>query len=277
MKNWQYLAIRAAKLLGPSLGYPINRRVHFQPFDGWVRIYPTLVCNLNCPYCVNRHHPDEYRGDEYQPLPPEKWAESLNRIGRNVVITGGEPFLYPGLERMVNGLRPNLRIRIYSNLSAGKTLEVARRFERPVEFFVSYHPVSGPPDRIIENLLGLREGGIFNGQLHVIDTADNQGRLREAMDKFQQSGIPVQVDPDQRLLFPGSLMKSRRSVRCERRVILIGPDGSRYQCVSKLVRRKDPVGRLDDQTLPEKLEVTCGDYGFCAPCDFLGETRFRKP
>ena len=276
MKNWQCLTIRAANLLGPNLGYPINCRIHFQPFDGWIRIYPTLVCNLSCPYCVNHHNPDEYRGNEYQTLPPEKWVESLNRIGRNVVITGGEPFLYTGLDRLVNGLRPELKVKVYSNFSAGKTLEVARRFEHPVEFFISYHPASGPPDRVIENVLELRKAGRFNGHLHAIDTSDQRPRLAKALDQFRQAGVTVQLDPDQRLLFPGSLMKGRQTVRCERRVILIGPDGSRHQCVSKLVRRKEQVGHILDNELPEKIEVICGDYGFCAPCDFLGETRFRR-
>jgi len=278
MPSISYMIKRAADAwLGPAAAYRVNRVLDPPRFDGYVRIYPTLACNLRCDYCVNRHYPSAYRGDEYPLLPAAQWAEALNRIGRNVIITGGEPFLYPGIDVLLNSLREELKVKIYTNFAVKKTLDIMERVERPVVFLGSYHPVSGPPDDFIRTINNLRETGKFSGTIHTIEAACPKDELLEMKERFRQDGWDLQLDRDQRILFPGAQMNFRKKVECRRRIILVAPDGNRYQCVSKMLRRKEPLGNIFDRDPePEEMAVICAEYGCCAPCDGLGETRIRR-
>ena len=262
--------------LGASAAFRARNFLDKPRFDGFIRIYPTLACNLRCPYCVNYHVGDEYRGDEFLTLAPEQWVEALNRIARNVIISGGEPFLYGGLVELLNGIRKDLDVRIYTNFKVKNTPEIIAKVNRPLQFLVSYHTGSGSVDDFLAIANRVRKMGKFKGVIHGISAREQRDLLVKTKKTFAQSGWNLKIDDDQRLLFEGASKKFRKRVRCTRRVILVAPDGSRYQCVSKLTRRVDPIGNvLESDPDPEAATVVCSDYGYCSPCDCLGESRFE--
>ena len=74
------------------------------PLDA--EIYPTYRCNHNCRFCSSGDR--VFGTDDKRDLPREfinEIAERLNNVGLfNVGIVGGEPFLYPHLEQLIDAL-----------------------------------------------------------------------------------------------------------------------------------------------------------------------------
>ena len=65
----------------------------------YIQFYPTLRCNLSCPFCFNRSLPQM----QDMPFPAfQQMADMLQAIGvRTIDIIGGEPTLHPDLQRMI--------------------------------------------------------------------------------------------------------------------------------------------------------------------------------
>ena len=239
-------------------------------FDGHLRIYPTLACNLRCAWCVN----DQVEGGRRWTgqVSPAQWAEAINREGRHVVLTGGEPFLYPGLAELINAVDRRLQIRVYTNLGL-ELAEQIHSLNREVRFYVSWHPRPEADRKMfLRNTEAILESPLRALEVHAIEAVEDRDRLGRDVEFFQRQGLHVHLDEDQRG-FAGSRNTPARQAFCRRRIYLLGPDGRRYQCVSKLMRRADPMENILDGPLGQDLCFTlCPDHGRCAPCDGLGET-----
>ncbi len=244
----------------------VNRAI----FDGQLRIYLTLNCNLHCPYCVNEQMGETFK--KYDLAPPENWAEAINREERHVVFTGGEPFLYPNLDKLINAINPELRVRVYTNLCLN-ILETLKKIKRQAHFFVSWHPRKGADkSKFIANLKYILEAPHLTADIHAIDAEETKELLAEDLEHFRSRGIVPDMDSDQRT-FKGSGQNSLSNVFCRRRIFLIAPDGVRYQCVSRLMRKVQPMENFLDEPLgPDANIDICQEFGNCAPCDSLGET-----
>jgi len=252
---------------------------HFRRFDGRLRIYLTLQCNLRCVYCVNQcFEGTESRISEYSLSSAEKWISAINREKRHIVITGGEPTLHPEFIEILNGIDQRLEVMVYTNFKWSESflerfLSQARR--TPI-FYGSYHPSSGDPRNFIHILKTLRRNGRFRGSLHAIDSKQNDVVLMKAVSRIESEGFGIKLDQDQSALFHCACRRFRKSVECIKQIILIAPDGYRYPCVSKMVRRKNTLENIFTEPLgPEKVSTICGDYGYCAPCDGIGSVKFN--
>ncbi|MEF2232220.1 MAG: radical SAM protein [Pseudodesulfovibrio sp.] len=254
-----------------KLGEPSGEYRNPAVFDGHLRIYLTLHCNLRCPYCVNEQVGPHDKA--YPVRPPRDWRDAINREQRHVVFTGGEPFLYPGLAELVNGIEPGLKVRVYTNFSLDAT-PVLAAVTRPVHLYVSWHP-QRRVDRgvFLANLRAMQGNPLFTADLHAIDARESRAGLAADLAFFADQGFTVRMDDDQRA-FEGAGQATRRMAACSKTIYLIAPDGTRYQCVSRLVRRDSPMENLFDGPLGLASAVSlCPDYGNCSPCDALGETR----
>ena len=242
-------------------------------FDGLLRIYPTLECNLSCPYCVNEQGTVCASKSLFAQKSPEEWSRAINRIGRGVVFTGGEPTLYRGFYHLLNLIDEKIKIILYSNLNFNAE-EFIDEVQREIVFYLSYHPSYGSHYTFIENYKKMLEAGRYQLTVHAILWMKQKKFIREVKRDFNKSGIPLILDSDQMPGFAGCQQKFRVKARCRKHIILIAPDGTRYQCVSKLIRQVDPRENIIDVELQRKeLDTLCNDYGFCAACDALGETK----
>ncbi len=240
-------------------------------FDGNLRIYPTLRCNLACAYCVNEQVGRTVKN--YPPVDPDRWARALAREQKHVVFTGGEPFLYPGLVQVINSVDPKLKVRVYTNLCLPLEMQLAA-IRRPVHFYVSWHPQKAADrERFLANVQALTANPLFSCDIHAIDAEENRAQsLREDLDFFLSRNLRLDIDADQRT-FAGSCAGTLRNALCAKRIYLIGPDGARYQCVSRLMRADRPMENMLKGPLgPDMAAGLCPDFGNCAPCDQLGET-----
>ncbi len=258
------------------------RNIYFKfikEFDGYIRIYLTLECNLTCRYCVNQCHSKEKLKDGNF-ISAKKWISSINRENRNVIFTGGEPTLHPDFIEIINSINPKIRVKVYTNLiwSDDFTERYINELNRPVKLFVSYHPSGGKPEPFIDRILRLQRAGKFNGIVHSVDYENQREFIKKARDKFKEAGIELTIDKDQEEVFSEACsQKSKSIVECSKKIILISPDGTRYQCVSKLVRGIDPLENMLVENLrKEQVYNTCHEYGYCAPCDMLGDVKIKK-
>lgn len=235
-----------------------------------IRIYLTLRCNRQCAYCVNRHNMKEFAGDRYEELPPAKWLKIVKRQPHPVVLTGGEPFLYAGLARLVGGIPETRPVHIYTNMTVSP-IDFINRVQRPVGFLVSYHPKTITFGKLLEHLAPLMAHERFHGMVHTVDLPGHEKAVKEAASYFADASDRWKFASaeDQRVLnVPMTGQEKRRVVRCTRLAILVAPDGVRYPCASLLLRKRHPLEDLKvDKLKLRRVVVRCGDYGFCCPCD----------
>ncbi|MBI9079214.1 MAG: radical SAM protein [Pseudodesulfovibrio sp.] len=240
-------------------------------FDGHLRIYPTLACNLRCDYCVNEQMGQ--RPAVFSQASPEAWVQAINREGRHVVLTGGEPFLYPGLSELINGVNADLKVRVYTNFCLSLR-DVLDRIQRPVHFFISWHPQQrADRDTFLDNAFHMLDNPLFTADMHAIDAEETRAGLDADLDYFLKKGLTVTKDDDQRT-FDGSCQTALKTAVCSKIIYLIGPDGTRFQCVSRLIRKDRPMENMLKSPLATEEAVSlCPDFGNCAPCDILGQTQ----
>jgi organic radical activating enzyme len=269
-----YARLAVQRLFGLVWSYKLwhlLRRTFFplRYVEDSIFIYPTWQCNLKCHYCQNLYGTGDFNPPDVVSLTPETWAESVNNIGRNVVISGGEPFVYPRLVELVNSIDQALRVTICTNLSAPHTIERIRRFSRPVHLMVSYHPCSGAPTKMLQTIRQLSAEGRFEGTVHAVGTKAAKGFLRRTQRSFLADGVPLAISAnEQELDFKGSRADRTVRVFCYKKAINIGPDGRRYNCITKAIRREDPICDMTDPRVTAKFRHhVCNDFGFCCPSD----------
>ncbi len=257
-----------------SLGF--NRYGHgFYLFDGRIRVYLTLKCNLNCSYCPNYFCPSEFKSFDYQLKGADEWVSSLNRIGRDIVFTGGEPTLHPEFYEIVNGIDPSLGIQIYTNFCFDSK-EFIKRIERPVDVYGSYHPCAGKPEKIIKVIKTLRNANISLSATHGVGERRQLDFLIKAADEFEQNNIDFYINQDMFEKNKTLLKGKTKKMSCTRKIILIAPDGTRYMCVSQMVRNVHPRENiLKSKLIEDRISILCHEYGNCSPCDWEAETSFK--
>lgn len=251
--------------------------IHYQNravFDGHLRIYPTLRCNLHCSYCVNAQV--QRHSHSCSEARPDQWIDAIVRENRHVVFTGGEPFLYEGLVQVINALPNDLKVRIYSNFCLDLSRQLAA-ITRPVHFFISWHPQKNAVRSLfMKNIRQMQEHPHCSAVIHAIDTPETRNSLPSDLAFFHETGLDVALDEDQRS-FAGSMQSKLHRVHCSKTIYLIAPNGDRFQCVSRLVRSDRPMENIFARPLgEEETQGPCPDFGNCAPCDALGQTTMRR-
>jgi pyruvate-formate lyase-activating enzyme len=85
-------------------------------FQDWLEVMLTEKCNGKCSWCI------EKKG--YRPKERASWLELCGRIvesgKKNIILLGGEPTLYPELERMVRALAVAHNLNVYLTTNGSK-------------------------------------------------------------------------------------------------------------------------------------------------------------
>jgi organic radical activating enzyme len=273
---WDRLPGPLRRLLAPAVRTVVPTRI---PMEKIPRVYPTLQCNLRCPFCADGLDYDKSRMG-YEPLTKERWIEIVDaQPGHAVMFTGGEPTLYKDLPEVINAIH-QVDVFLYTNL----TYDVAKFFDRltkPVRVFGSFHPnnKSATAERILSNIRFLEKHPMCSGveNLHTINHPSN-GDVEAHRKRFQEEGIDLEILEDQfvnNANTPAACNHEKlQTVRCSVDRKIIGPDGQRWICVSKMIRnRKDGLVPIDQETAPE---MTCNEFGRCSPCDQVAKIEFLE-
>lgn len=216
---------------------------------------------------------------------------NASAFGRFLEISGGEPLLYPHLDRVLGSL-PDWSWAITSNTLNDcmiRRLGEVGALTRCVSWAASYHPLAGTDEQFAGNIRLMQELGVafihstLTVSVHTID------RLRESVDFIVrlrvnafQFHLDSHGDVSKNTLLREHLAREFPQVQqlagvvpvhivCNQHGVLLclGADGTLYPCVSKAYQNLDPICRIDAGTriedLPVKVEY-CGTPCF-AVCD----------
>ena len=83
-----------------------------------MHIVPTWACNFDCSYCSNKI-PNGIYPKEKEIKPMERWLNFIYTYRpKEVIISGGEPSLYPGIHHLINNLLDlSINVTLYTNLT----------------------------------------------------------------------------------------------------------------------------------------------------------------
>jgi MoaA/NifB/PqqE/SkfB family radical SAM enzyme len=223
----------------------------------WNIIYD---CNYRCPYCFFDGKWDEYRKRTKYLLPDEwmvHWRRIYDKYGAPyIVITGGEPFLYPNFIELIKKLSQiSCHINISSNSSGDLKSFVEEIDPKRVSLSLSYQPEFDSLEDFVERLIFLREYN-FDGCLNFVAWPPYLKKINYIKDRLASRGESLKVIPffgeyrgDN---YPQSYTEEQRK--------LIGIDEAWF----KRVKRKSSLCTAGQKTalvFPDGKVARCGQIG----------------
>ncbi|MBN2407442.1 MAG: radical SAM protein [Elusimicrobia bacterium] len=124
----------------------------------------TYDCNYRCTYCSLGYEEERARKPKTVILKPEKWMEIWSGIyerygSAQVHLSGGEPFCYPGIMDIVEGLVSMHTFECSTNLSWDVKEFSARVPPDRARIGTSFHPQMVSFDEFLGKVLELRDAG----------------------------------------------------------------------------------------------------------------------
>jgi MoaA/NifB/PqqE/SkfB family radical SAM enzyme len=162
----------------------------------WNMLYD---CNYRCSYCFFEGRWEEYRIRNIY-LPVDKlvahWARVCEKYGPiYLIITGGEPFIYPNFIEIIKKLSEIcFHINISSNSSGDLQGFVEEIRPKNVSLSLSYHPQFDDLDTFIKRLLFIRKHQ-FNGCINLVAYPAFINQIKGYQEKFAVINEPLKVIP----------------------------------------------------------------------------------
>lgn len=212
------------------------------------RCYLTLRCDLSCFFCSNG---TDIRWEAADEIGGDEWLARIAQLpGDDIVFTGGEPTLHRDFWQIVREC--GRRVSVYSNFArdvdvpAGLTLH----------WRASFHGVS--KEQIGEWSRRLRK---VHDMGHKV-TATTVYPLDSLEPLLRSAGVTIDKPQHRPPPMTGRIV-------CLLPRILLGPNGLRYHCVSKLVRH-DGRGVMPYDGADT---LVCDDATACVACDSIASER----
>ena len=148
-------------------------------------------CNFRCPYCWFN---DNWEAMEKlnANIPLERmvglWKRMRDRHGEcHIMITGGEPSLYPDFIELIDRLSKMHTIKVTSQLS-GDYLTFAERINPDrVQLDMNFHPKDGNFDDFLKKVLALKRKGFKGGVCYLA--------YPPQMDKIEHYRKALEINP----------------------------------------------------------------------------------
>ncbi|HLD29537.1 MAG TPA: radical SAM protein, partial [bacterium] len=152
-------------------------------------------CNYRCPYCFFEGYWEEVeKKNRY--LPGREWTKTWEKMARRygglkLIITGGEPMIYPGFLDLVKGLSQFSAIAFDTNfsISEDEVKKTAKSLD-PGRFSISlsFHPVFAKKASFLKNALVLKKAG-FDLLIHYVAWPPQLKKMTEAKKDFVSEGF----------------------------------------------------------------------------------------
>jgi hypothetical protein len=268
----------------------------------YVAAFLTLACNLACPYCINLHalkaRSARVGGGH---MDADRWIAAINRFVLRddlpLTLQGGEPTLHKGFYRIVNEVKPEIKMDLMTNLTFDADEFIMNapvwRFTREAPYAAiraSYHPGQNNIDELIAKTLKLQDAG-FRVGLYGIDhpAPDICGHIKEVQLRCQKLGLDFRTKEflgKYEGVIHGTFKyddcvngEKLRSSICKTTEIIADPSGNIFRCHADLYKARSPIAHiLDEDFSVETIDRfrRCDNYGDCNPCDVKVKTnRFQ--
>lgn len=267
----------------------------------YVAFFLTLACNLDCPYCINRHGITATTISSRRHMSADEWIAAADRLALRddlpLTLQGGEPTLHQGFFRIVNEVKSEIRMDLMTNLMFDVDAFIANvpvwRFTREAPYAairVSYHPGQNDIDDLVAKTIRLQDAG-FRVGLYGIEHPDPKirGHILEVQKKCLKLGLDFRLKEflgefSGRMYgtfkYPDCVNGGGLKQCCCRTTELIAdPAGYVYKCHADLYAGRNPIAHIldtdfNEESIDEFRE--CVFYGTCNPCDVKVKTnRFQ--
>lgn len=264
-------------------------------------------CSYRCPYCFFEGYWEEVeKRNHYQPL--EKWLRAWERILKRyeyvrIIITGGEPFIYPSFVELIKELSKYFLICFDTNLSCTKDQLVSFTSNTVIgniTLALSFHPQFADYELFLEKALFLKENG-YRVCVQYVSYPPQIGMIEYYKDKFEKEGlyfIPLPfrgkyngldypsafTTEERRLIFNTTehlatehkerVEKQLNQVNAKNRLCKAGStyaridtDGAVYRCGHYVTNHYGPLGNFFDENFAlSEIPLPC-EQKVC-PCEF---------
>ena len=215
-------------------------------------------CNYRCPYCVYGTpdvHFDRRRVERYYTA--EQWLSRWRRMHAlygegNIILTGGEPTLYPGFADLTAELTELFWLAFDTNLSwelPQLQAFLARVKPSRLRVETSFHPHTAPTAPFIEKLAAVRDAG-FGYIARLVVYPDLLPRLDEFQEAFARRGLTFVANPFQGQYegrkYPQAYTDEQKA-RIAAATVGIeasAENASHKEFVNQILARESPRGRL---------------------------------
>lgn len=259
--------------------------------------FTTFACNFKCDYCweVQGQKVGEFASSKF--ISADRWISAFRRLNPRVLaISGGEPFLLPGLVDVIASLNDGTDVGLTSNLSHS-LLEFCERVSPSMvrNITASYHPTENGSSKLPMNreiFLGrallLKEHG-FNVTVNIVAWPETIWLIPELHETFLSHGFSVHIEPyasmayrkvnftrSQQELLSRYVVTSRSSIEESSSVLCSGgvdhlsvqPDGSAWRCILERQQLINQIGNILDSDFELTQKATrCDQRSQCAGCD----------
>lgn len=229
----------------------------------------TYSCNFRCPHCIFDGKWDEY-GKRTVFLKPEEWVRNWEKLfklyGRSsVIVTGGEPFTYPGFIEIIKGISEwHYPINISTNGSGDLPGFIKAIDPGKVALNLSFQPGFNELESIIAKVKLLKNSGFGAGLINLcayppyLKKLDEYVRISNALGeqlkvipfygRYNNADYPdAYSETERRMLGLGSAWENnvrRKGIMCKAgyRSALIFPDGKVARCGQ--IGERDLLGNI---------------------------------
>lgn len=231
----------------------------------------------------------------------DNWIAAVNRLVLRddlpLTLQGGEPTLHQGFFRIVNEVKPEIKMDLMTNLMFDVDAFIANvpvwRFTREAPYAairVSYHPGQNDIDDLVIKTVKLQEAGFRIG-LYGIEHPDPKicRHILEVQKKCLKLGLDFRLkeflgEYAGRMYgtfnYPDCVNAvGLKHCRCRTTELIADPAGYVYKCHADLYSGRNPIAHILDADFNEDIIDEfreCACYGTCNPCDVKVKTnRFQ--